>query len=155
MPKAIRSNQEFFDLLAGDIFARLYTMFPEPVDIQSDAIFYSPELAEQDGFDDDPARLRKLYGHTIQWLFREGYLRFSQMAPGDDEGEDTFTDVVLTAKGLEALRKTPGSLTGPGATIGDTIKATAKDIGSDAAKSTMRQMVGMALGWITKGVTGL
>jgi hypothetical protein len=147
----MRSNQEFFDLLAGDIFARLYTMFPEPIDLQSDAILYSPELAKDEDFVDDPDRLRRLYGHAVQWLSREGYVRFSQAVSGDADGEETYTDVVLTAKGLEALRKVPGSLSGPGETLGDKIRAAAKDIGTDAAKGTMKQLVGSALGWIAKG----
>jgi hypothetical protein len=153
-PKAIRANQEFFDLLAGDIFARLYTAFPEPTDIHSDAILHNDALRKQDGFDDDPTRLERLYRHTIQWLWNEGYLRFSQVAPQDD-GTEVFCNTVLSAKGLEALRKTPTTLAGPGLTIGDQIEATAKDIGSDTAKSVMKDLVGQALGLIIRGVSGL
>jgi hypothetical protein len=115
-PKAIRANQEFFDLLAGDIFARLYTFFPEPIDLYSDGVL--PHLGlQQDEVGEDPQRLKILYGHVVGWLAAEGYIRIGQIAPGDDD-EEVFTDVVLTSKGLEALRKTPGSLTGPGATLG-------------------------------------
>jgi hypothetical protein len=151
-PKAIRANQEFFDLLAGDIFARLYQSFPEPIDLQSDGIF--PDLGEQQQLDDDPERLRTLYGHTVQWLAAEGYLRFGQAAPQDD-GSVAFLNAVLTSKGLAALRKTPELLAGPGQTLGDKIEETAKDITSDAAKATMKELVGTALGWIVRGVTGL
>jgi hypothetical protein len=62
--------------------------------------------------------------------------------------------VVLTSKGLEALRKTPGSLVGPGETLGDKIEETARDISSAAAKDLMKQLIPFALGWI-KGVSGL
>ena len=75
-PKAIRANQESFDLLAGDIFARLYTHFPEPINIQSDGIFYNDALKKLEGFDDDPERLQVLYGHAVRWLANEGFLRF-------------------------------------------------------------------------------
>lgn len=47
------------------------------------------------------------------------------------------------------------TLAGLGVTIGDQIEATAKDIGSDTAKSVMKELVGQALGWIVRGVTGL
>jgi len=145
-PKAMRANQEFFDLLAGDIFARLYTFFPEPIDIHSDGIFYNDELKKQEGIDDDPERLQRLYGYAVQWLADEGYLRFEQVA-NQDAGHIAFLDCVLTSKGLSALHKTPGSLA-LGETLGDKIRATAKDIGSDTAKATMKKLVGAALGWI-------
>ena len=35
-----------------------------------------------------------------------------------------------------------------------TIEQTAKDIASDAAKAKMKELVGTALGWIVRGVTG-
>ncbi|MBR1249200.1 hypothetical protein JQ609_20010 [Bradyrhizobium sp. AUGA SZCCT0169] len=145
--KAMRANEEFFDLLAGDVFARLYTSFPEPIDIHSDAITYNDALGAQDGFDDEPERLKKLYRHAIQWLQAEGFVRFGSVVPGDEDDE-TFCDVVLTSKGLAALRKMPESLTGPGLTLGDKIEAAAKDIGSDAAKTSLKQLVPYALGLI-------
>jgi len=46
-------------------------------------------------------------------------------------------------------------LAGPEITLGHKIEETARDIGSDAAKTIMRQLVGMALGWIAKSVFGL
>jgi hypothetical protein len=133
--------------------AALYGL-PEPTDIHSDAILHNDALRGLDGFDDDPTRLERLYRHTIQWLWDEGYLRFSEVATQGDN-TDVFCNTVLTAKGLEALRKTPTTLAGPGLTIGDQIEATAKDIGSDTAKSVMKELVGQALGWIVRGVTGL
>jgi len=57
---------------------------------------------------------------------------------------------VLTSKGLTALRKTPESLA-VGETLGDKIRATAKDIDSDTAKATMKNLIGLALGWIFGG----
>lgn len=78
MAKAIRANQEFFDLLAGDIFARLYTHFPEPIDIYPNGIWYNEEFEESELFDDDADRIMKLYAHTVQWLSDEGFLRFGQ-----------------------------------------------------------------------------
>jgi hypothetical protein len=151
MSKAIRANQEFFDLLAGDIFARLYVAFPQPIDVYTDAIIHNNALGTQDGFDDDPDRLVALYSHTITWLGGEGFIKFSEAAGRGKRG-DIFCDVVLTAKGLEAPRKTPGSLVGPGETLGDKIEAAVKDISSDAAKGAMKQFVGIALGWFVRGV---
>jgi hypothetical protein len=101
----------------------------------------------QDGFDDDPERLQKLYGHAIQWLAAEGFIRIGQIA-GQDHGDDVFCGAVLSAKGLESLRKTPGSLAGPGETLGDKIEAAAKDIGTDSAKAAMKQLIPYALGWL-------
>jgi hypothetical protein len=149
MIKAIRANQEFFDLLAGDIFARLYTHFPEPIDIHTDGVLFNEALKKEESFEDDPERLQLLYGHAVQWLADEGYLRFTQAAE-QDAGETAFLNCVLTSKGLSALRKTPSSLAS-GETLGDRIRTTAKDIGSDAAKATMKKLVGAALGWIFGG----
>jgi hypothetical protein len=151
-PKAIRANQEFFDLLAGDIFARLYQSFPAPTDLHSNGIF--PDLGSQQHLDDDPNRLKALYSHTVQWLATEDYLRFGQAANQED-GSVAFLDAVLTGKGLAALRKSPESLAGPGQTLGDKIEETAKDIASDAAKTKMKELVGVVLSWMVRGVTGL
>jgi hypothetical protein len=76
-------------------------------------------------------------------------MRFNQAANQDD-GHVAFLNCILTAKGLTALRKTPASLA-PGETLGDKIRSTAKDIGSDTAKSTMKKLVGAAMGWILGG----
>jgi hypothetical protein len=151
-PKAIRANQEYFDLLAGDVFARLYSSFPVPLDLAAAVEFL--HLGDKDEIDNDPGRLRNLYWHTVRWLADEGYLRMGPAVIGDED-DAIFTDVVLTTKGLEALRKTPGALGGGTETIGDKIKTAAKDVGSDAGKTAMRQLVGQALGWVIKGVTGV
>jgi hypothetical protein len=84
----------------------------------------------------------------------EDSLRYGGVANQGDRRQ-IFFNAVLTAKGLEALRKTPTTLAAPGFTLGDQIEATAKDIGSDTAKSLMRELVGQALGWIIRGVTGI
>jgi hypothetical protein len=146
MAKAIRANQEYFDLLAGDIFARLYTHFPEPTDLHTDVVEL-PYFRED--IENDPGRLEGLYRDTIRWLADEGYLRFTEAAK-QDAGHTAFLGCVLTSKGLSALRKTPGSLAA-GETIGDKIRATAKDIGSDTARDAMKKLVGAALGWIFGG----
>ena len=152
MAKAIRANQEFFDLLAGDVFARLYHSFPEPTDLHSNGVF--PELGSQQQLDDDPNRLRHLFAYTVRWLGAEGYLRFDETANQDD-GSIAFLNAELTSKGLAALRKMPDLLAGPGPTVGDKIEEMAKDIASDAAKAKMKELVGTALGWMVRGVTGL
>jgi len=46
-------------------------------------------------------------------------------------------------------------LAGRGQSLGDKIEETAKDIASDAAKAQMKELVGAALGWMVRGVTGL
>jgi len=54
--------------LAGDIFARLYAFFPEPIDIHS----YNEDLGKQDGFDDDPERLRSSTAMPCNgWLMKD------------------------------------------------------------------------------------
>ena len=152
MAKAIRANQEFFDLLVGDIFARLHRHFPEPTDIYASGIWYNDEFEKSEFFDDGADRVMKLYAHTVQWLSDEGFLRFSQVTGENSDGDEGFLNCVLTSQGLAALRKTPASLVGPGETLGEKIEAAAKDIGSDAAKATMKQLVGAALGWIARSV---
>jgi hypothetical protein len=149
-PKAIRSNQEFFDLLAGDIFGRLYHAFPEPIDLHTDGVFSA--LGNQQQVDDSSDRLKKLHGHAVQWLADEGYLRFSQAAHQDDDDCVAYFGAVLTSKGLDALRKIPQSLTGPGETLGEKIEAAAKEISTESAKILMKQLVPLALGYMKSKV---
>ena len=53
-------------------------------------------------------------------------------------------------EGAYGFTQTPESLA-VGETLGDKIRATAKDIDSDTAKATMKNLIGLALGWIFGG----
>jgi len=125
MPKAIRANQEYFDLLAGDIFARLYTAFPEPIDLYSEIDYDTID------HDEEPERLERLWSATGVWLSQEGFIRYSQQT-GDDE-HSTFHDAVLTTQGLRALKGVPISL-GEATTYGEKLKRAAENIGNEASK---------------------
>lgn len=144
MAKGIRGNNEFFEVLVADIFARLYTMFPEPVDLDSNLPY------EKFDIDEAPERLERLWVATLQWLAEEGYIRFRHQT---DAGHTVFHDTVLTAQGLQALKKVPSTLEGD-TTYGDRLASAAKDLGSEAAKKTVGEVVGQVLGWLARSMIG-
>ncbi len=147
----MRSNQEYFDPITADIFARLYMQFPEPVALYTDGIFYNKSLIGQDVLDEDPERIRQLYAHALQWLADEGYLRFGQAH--EEDGNTSFHDVVLSLKGLKALRKIPDTLSEPKKTLGDKIREATTAAATEAAKAKVKELVGQALGWVQEGLS--
>lgn len=81
--------------------------------------------------------------YTISWLLESGYIK----AIPHNSGVfwKGFSDVVLTAKGLETMKATPDSLTAP---MGERIKDAVKQDGREVARSLVSQAlsIGLALG---------
>jgi hypothetical protein len=142
MPKAIKANNEFFDLLSADILTRLYTMFPERIDLSPDDVNFDAMAIDTEGY---PERLPPLWTATVEWLADEGFIRIGQASESID-GHTAFYNVTLTGKGIGSLRQDG---------TGDKLKAAVEQIGTDAAKKSVTDLVGKVLGWIAKTALGL
>ncbi|MFK3711823.1 hypothetical protein [Leclercia adecarboxylata] len=100
-----QSNIDMFDEITGRVFADLYNNFPcfyflRPED-------YTAPIEKSDDFMQDiiegEARL-SFVADSFYWLVESGFISGKKMADGSIKG------AVLTAKGLECLKKTPDSL---------------------------------------------
>lgn len=126
------SNIQKFDEITGRVFGALYENFPVArhlliEDFLEDGLSYN-EHAQGDF----PNQNGEFFFACVEWLAEAGYLRVSEKL--HDSG---FDGVVLTAKGLEALKAVPASLT-VGPSLGDQLV--------DATKSGTKNVVGRLAG---------
>lgn len=109
------SNIERFDEITGKIFAHLYQQFPIPTHLNSEIVGIvisgtvtvpyggKPYGGIHDLSDSDKSTVN-YFVHSARWLAKAGYIDISF------DGGASFSDVTLTAKGLEVLKATPKSL---------------------------------------------
>jgi hypothetical protein len=126
------SNIQKFDEITGQVFGALYQSFPVakylPIkDFVEDGLsfddFLGCEVANKNG---------QFFFACVEWLAESGYLRFKEKY--DHAG---FADVVLTAKGLEALKAFPASLSAD-SSLGEQLV--------DATKSGAKSVIGSLAG---------
>ncbi len=86
-------NIELFNRYTAEILIRLYEVFPQEVVLRI-------ELEE---FPDDEAM--NIYYYTVKFLQKEGFITYEKEGPGP-----YFQGVVLTSKGLKALKRVPESI---------------------------------------------
>lgn len=131
------SNIEQFDEIVGKAFALLYESFPVPKPLQPGAFVGEDNVIDPDGF--TGAELTKeaeFCMAALHWLEDTGYISARDITPHG------LGRVVLTAKGLEALKAMPDSLQGPlGARL---VEATKKE-GMELVRSLAGQALGMGL----------
>ncbi|EIU0511074.1 TPA: hypothetical protein ACJINS_004821 [Escherichia coli] len=121
-------NIERFNEIVGEIFGRLYESFPVKIDIKAVDIVRQNELT--------------FFLDTVDWLKNSSYLIGARSSGG-------IHNAVLTAKGLEVLNATPGSLEKPlGARISDSIKIE----GKEALRSLVSQTLGIGLQYMSRGL---
>ena len=114
-----------FNKLVGLIFGKLYEGFPVPLELEPDQFFEQmvEELNEEGGFD-----FSDYFDSTVRWLETADYV----WIPIDKSSMDgPAYDVVLSEKGLEALRRIPESLEGK-ASIGERLVNFSKNKTSEA-----------------------
>ncbi|PVZ43944.1 hypothetical protein [Pseudomonas sp. CC120222-01a] len=126
------SNIQKFDEITGRVFGALYENFPVPdylliKDFLDDGFSY-----DEHAQGDFPNQNGEFFFACVEWLSEAGYLRFKKKL--DYAG---FEEVVLTAKGLEALKAVPSSLT-KGPSLGDQLV--------DATKSGTKNILGSLAG---------
>ncbi|MDD2105709.1 hypothetical protein [Pseudomonas asiatica] len=126
------SNIQKFDEITGRVFGTLYEGFPVPKylrikDFVEDGFSYD-ERAQGDF----PNESGEFFLACVDWLSDAGYVRFREKMPYSG-----YREAVLTAKGLEALKAVPSSLSG-GPSLGDQLV--------DATKSGAKSMLGSLAG---------
>ncbi|URO00942.1 hypothetical protein NB069_08775 [Leclercia adecarboxylata] len=100
-----QSNIDMFDEITGRVFADLYNNFPcfyflRPED-------YTVPIENSNDFVKDIIKEEaslSFVADSFYWLVESGFISGKKMADGSIKG------AVLTAKGLECLKKTPDSL---------------------------------------------
>lgn len=100
-----------FNVVAAELFARLYESFPIPLDIDAAELY--EDASRKGGFaadDSEGAEQRDfegpdLTGNAITWLEREGYLRVA----GRTLGCEVY-GIELTEKALTVLRGIPEAI---------------------------------------------
>ncbi|MBP4058401.1 hypothetical protein [Aeromonas sp. Prich7-2] len=134
------SNIEQFDAIAGQTFALLYEAFPIPIALP--LVKYTGEglVFEVDGFTgSELTQQAELVMASLVWLVDSGYIRATV------HQKSGLAEAVLTAKGLETLKATPGSLTTP---LGERLKDAVKQDGREITRSLVSQAlsIGLSLG---------
>ena len=116
---------EKFNLLAGLLFGRLYEDFPVPLRIAPEQ--FLEEVIDEDDFEGS-FNFIEYFESTVRWLESEDFIRITQ-----DRSEEAVAEfeVVLSEKGLGALRKVPSSLEGT-ASLGERFSGFAKCKTSEA-----------------------
>lgn len=95
-----KTNMQLFDEITARVFAKLYEAFPLAISIDCMTLMGISQI-------DDYGRVTReadLCIHALRWLGDEGYLK------ADGFGQCHASGVVLTAKGLAALKSSPESL---------------------------------------------
>lgn len=141
------TNIERFNEITGVVLGKLYESFPVKTDIMAvdvvgkvERMYYISDHEPEDvmtATDEDVI----FYFDTVDWLKQSGYLS----AVGSSDG---IHGAVLTAKGLEVLNATPGSLEKP---LGEKMLDSAKTEGKEALRSLVSQALGIGLQYVTRG----
>jgi hypothetical protein len=139
-----RANPEIANIWIGYIFAKLYESFPVPYDFTVSEIVRetkeTPNLNEYE---------LALFGSSlIDWLQKEGFIRGEAPPLGPDFLIDFAT---LTERGFRILNAVPQNLKEK-KKVGQRLVEASKDIGQDAVKKTVGDLVGQVFGGIIKGV---
>jgi hypothetical protein len=141
-------NIDMFDIFTGYIFKELYENFPVCFDVNTTDVVekINGEMAK---YDTDKKEL--IFSETMFWLQDSGFITFK--APGEkvitmDSGVCAFPSFmccVLTAKGLEVLKKVPKAIT-KRKTIGEELSEAVKG----GMRSKISEYVGVALSQVIK-----
>lgn len=99
-----KTNIQLFDEITAKLFANLYESFPLPADINCLSVTGCHEVEAG------------ICVHTLRWLGDEGFINVGQMYQHGGGG------IVLTSKGLAALKAVPSGLEGK-TSIGERLQA--------------------------------
>lgn len=107
------SNIQKFDEITGQVFGALYENFPVARDLLIKDFLDDGFSYDKAAEGDFPNENGEFFFSSVEWLAAAGYLRVESKLHYSG-----FAGVVLTAKGLEALKAIPSSLN-KGASLGD------------------------------------
>ncbi len=123
----INNNRDDFNQCVALVFELLYQEFPQEINITVD------ELIES--FDEE---VTDNYAATIRFLQREGLIRYQTL------NYDTFTGVVLTAKGLKILDAHSDNVEKE-ETIAQQISIALQQKNNQVIKTTIQQIIKLAV----------
>jgi hypothetical protein len=106
-------NHEVFDRVAAGIFARLYTSFPAPINIDVAAVAKAAGVAVKMSERQETFPKSSRAENIGRWLEKQGYLEFQMCEACWIHGP------VLTMKGLQVLRLKPSNCGANGRTWGE------------------------------------
>jgi len=121
-------NMEKFNNLVGLIFGKLYEGFPVPLHI-TPTLFLESVISEDD--EDGSFNFSEYFSSTVKWLEAADYIRISL---DRSSGSGVAFDVILSERGLEALRRVPSSLEGK-ESIGERLVNYSKSKASEAVST--------------------
>ncbi len=133
-----------FNKLVGFIFGKLYEEFPVPLELEPNLFFgkMAEDLDEEGEFN-----FPDYFDSTVRWLETAGYI----WMPVDKSSYDGPSyDVVLSEKGLEALRRVPVSLEG-NASIGERLATFSKT----KASETLSTLISLAITTAVQGTSNV
>lgn len=95
-----KTNMQLFDEITARVFAQLYEAFPLAIGMDCQTLMGAAQM-------DDYGKVTReasICIHALRWLGDEGYIKAGSF------GQCHASGVVLTAKGLAALKSSPASL---------------------------------------------
>jgi hypothetical protein len=95
-----KTNMQLFDEITARVFAQLYGAFPLAVSVDCMTLMGASQIDDYGNV----TREANLCIHSLRWLHNEGYVKVVTF------GQCHASGVVLTAKGLAALKSSPESL---------------------------------------------
>ena len=140
------SNIERFDRIVALVLGDLYTSFPCPVRLLASSYIENALAHDDDIGAEVMTESGEFFNHTMNWLDQAGYLQMQSI----HTLSGTARGVVLTAKGLEALRAVPASLEGQ-ASLGERLIEQTKINSGEGIKALMGEVIGLAV----RGVAGM
>lgn len=126
-----------FDIVTALVFSDLYSNFPMPELL--DPTVYLDKVVAEDEYD-EAFNFNAFFWHTIDWLIAEDYVRITTDASCLNS---KAYYVVLTGKGLEALRQVPDSLQDK-KPLGERLADFSKDKGSEAVSTLISLVINTA-----------
>ena len=95
-----KTNMQQFDEITARVLVKLYESFPVPLSLDCLSLTESPEMDEFGEISSEA----EICMCSLRWLGEEGYIKAAKF------NSCYAIDVVLTAKGLTALKASPESL---------------------------------------------
>lgn len=135
---------ERLNITAGKILAELVTTVPNPVTlcgVKQGRVL--PDDGHDKGADDTCLPDAEYYRNTVWWLADEGFIRRAERVPFVHTPEFHVDGVVLTEKGLAALKQVPTCLD-----TGETAAQALKRLAAEGAQS----MLGMVASSVISGM---
>lgn len=135
-------NPKIFDVCAALVLADAYKSFPVP----SNTEFKNLHRRITESFDEpdleDSMRIFLLIEHSIKWLERFGYIYVEAIR------KDHAISILLTEKGLRALRSVPASIDAERQTVADVLV----DAGKEGTKEAVLRGIGALFGGVMSAI---